>query len=119
MKKIHVLAVALTLGTAAVFGVIAATRTVGLGPARSSAAQVTTTSLAARAHRLDKLEVALRRALRKRPPPLPAVPAVRQAPPAVSAPRLVYQRPPPIVVVKHRAGHDDSEHESGGAESDD
>jgi len=121
MKKIHVLAVALTLGTAAVFGVLAATRTVGLGTAHSSPTPVKTAPVAARAHRLDRIEASLRRALRNRPPALPPVPVVRRAPAAVAAaPRIVYQRPAPIVVVKHRAGGDDSEHESeGGGGSDD
>jgi hypothetical protein len=120
MKKIHVLVVALTLATAAVFGVLAATRTVGLGGTHSSAAPVTTTSIAARAHRLDRVQASLKRALRNRPPALPPVPVVRRRPAAVAtAPRIVYQRPAPIVVVKHRAGGDDSEHESEGGESDD
>jgi hypothetical protein len=121
MKKIHVFAVALMLGAAAVLGVLAATRTVGLGSARAGSPQVTNASVTARKHRLDRVEAALKRALRDRPPALPSVPAVaRRAAGRGSAPHIVYQRPAPIVVVKHNPHHDDGrEHESeGGAESD-
>jgi hypothetical protein len=115
MKRIHVLAVALTLGAAAVFGVLAATRTVGLGAARSSTAPLPSTAITARAHRLDRVEASLKRALRDRPPALPSMPAVTRRLATVAAvPRVVYRRPAPIVVVKHRTGHDDSGHESEG-----
>ena len=73
MKKIHVLAVAVLLGVAAIFGVVAATRTVGVGAAAH--APISQTALTERAKRLNAAERALRRALNDRPPALPAVPA--------------------------------------------
>jgi hypothetical protein len=126
MNKAHAAGIALLLGAAAVLGMVAATRTAGLGHAASASVSAqagkTSSALAWRAHRLDRIEAALRRSLRSRPPKLPPIPAVHHAaaalPPAVSSapvaaapPRIVYQRPPPIVVVKHHA-HDDG-HESG------
>ena len=104
MKKTHLVAVALLLGLAAMLGVLAASRTVGVGA--SSRAQVTTSSVTARVRRLNKVELALRRALRDRPPALPPVPASTHG--VVAAPRVVYRRPAPIVVIKHSARHDDS-----------
>jgi hypothetical protein len=97
------------LALAAVLGFSAATKTAGL---RSAAATASGTSITARIHRLDRIEASLHRALRAKPPALPAVPATRAAAPA---PQVVYRRPAPIVVVKHRAGSE-SEHER---ESDD
>jgi hypothetical protein len=78
---------------------------------------------------LDREQIALRRALAKRPPrlpkvpkfapvaaapaPAPAAPVSIQAPATASAPRVRYVRPAPIVVVKHRShGDDEGEHES-------
>lgn len=103
MKKAHAIAVALLLGLAAVLGVLAASRTVGVGAASRS--HVTTASIAVRARRLDRVELALRRALRDRPPALPTVPT---APTRVAAaPQVVYRRPAPILVIKHASHHDD------------
>ena len=126
MRKVHVLAVALLLGAAAILGVVAATRTAGIGAV--SHAQVRKSSVAVRAHRLDRVELALRRALRDRPPPLPQLPTRPRTPaspprPAMAAlaaaPRVVYRRPAPIVIIKHRSHHDDGgDHESGGAGDD-
>jgi hypothetical protein len=126
MRKVHVLAVALLLGAAAILGVVAATRTAGIGAA--SHLPVRKSSVAARAHRLDRVELALRRALRDRPPPLPRLPTLSRTPaspprPAVAAlaaaPRVVYRRPAPIVIIKHRSHRDDaSDHESGSAGDD-
>jgi hypothetical protein len=127
MNKAHAAGIALLLGAAAVLGMVAATRTAGLGHAASASVSAqagkTSSALAWRAHRLDRIEAALRRSLRSRPPKLPPIPAavhhaaaarppaVSSAPVAAAPPRIVYQRPPPIVVVKHHA-HDDG-HESG------
>jgi hypothetical protein len=110
MNKSHALAVAALLALAAVFGFTAATKTAGL---RSASTTGSAAGITARIHRLDRIEASLHRALRARPPALPAVPAARAAAPA---PQVVYRRPAPIVVVKHRAGSE-SEHERG--ESDD
>ena len=122
MNKAHAAGIALLLGAAAVFGMMAATRTAGLGRAAapSTEARPAGSALAWRTHRLDRIETALRRSLRSQPPKLPPVPAVQHPapapPPAVASayvaaapPRIVYQRPPPIVVVKHHAHGDDHE----------
>jgi hypothetical protein len=126
MNKAHAAGIALLLGAAAVLGMVAATRTVGLGHAASASASAqagtTRSAIAWRAHRLDRIEATLRRSLRSRPPKLPPVPAVHHpaaapppslasAPVAAAPPHIVYQRPPPIVVIKHHA-HGDG-HESG------
>jgi hypothetical protein len=114
MKRRHVFAVAVLLGSAAAFGVIAASRTAGLGPATS--ARSSRASVSARVQRLDRVELALRRALRDRPPALPAVPRARTASAGVGSPQIVYQRPAPIVVVRHRPHADEggADREGGG-----
>ena len=94
MKKIHVVAVALLLAVAAVLGVLAASRTAGVGAV--SHLPVSSASVAARVQRLDRVELALRKALRDRPPALPRVPAAQGQ--ATSRPQVVYRRPAPIVV---------------------
>jgi hypothetical protein len=115
MKKAHFVAVALLLGLAAVLGVLAASRTAGVGA--SSRSRVGATSIAARAQRLGRVELALRRALRDRPPALPPIPAAPRR--AAVAPRVVYRRPAPIVVIKHVLHHDDSgDREAQGAGDD-
>jgi hypothetical protein len=126
MNKAHAAGIALLLGAAAVLGMVAATRTAGLGHAASASTRSAANgkAIAWRTHRLDRIEAALRRSLRSRPPKLPAVPAIHHpaaapppvvasAPVAAAPPRVVYQRPPPIVVVRHHAHSDD--HESGDA----
>lgn len=105
MRKVHVVAVALLLGLAAVFGVIAASKTAGIGAAARS--HGATSSVATRERQLAQVELALRRALRNRPPALPALSAAPRSVPTV-APRVVYRRPAPIVVIKHALHHDDS-----------
>lgn len=116
MKKFHVLTASLILGLAAIFGVAATTKTVGIGvAAQSSSAKVSDATIAARQRKLDRTEIALRHALADRPPALPAVPKG-----SASAPRaqqLVYQRPAPVVVIRsssqaeHDDDHGEAEHE--------
>jgi len=111
MKKAHVVAVALLLGLAAVFGLLAATKTAritGAGQTPASAA-----AIAARTKKLDRTELALRRALRDRPPALPAAaPAAPQ--------RVVVRRPAPLIVVTHhRGGEHETEHEAESGHADD
>ena len=115
MKNVHVITVALLLGVAAVLGVVAASRTAVVGAVSQSHAS--NAFLAARAQRLDRVEVALRKALRDRPPALPRVPAAKN--PARTGARVIYRRPAPIVILKHSSHHDDSgDRESEGGESD-
>lgn len=115
MKKIHAAAIALILAVSAGLGLVAATKTAGLRTT-TSAAPAPSSSIAARTHRLNRIEASLRRALRDKPPALPAVPAGRRptaAPPAQQ--RVIFRRPAPLVVVKHRSNHEDEyegEHES-------
>jgi hypothetical protein len=115
MKKTHAAIVALLLAVAAVLGVFAATRTAGIGAAARP--QVSSATIAAREHRLDRVEAALRKALRDRPPALPAVPTARAR--QAAPPAIVYRRPAPLVVVRHTGHHDDGEEHDHGGESDD
>jgi len=93
MNKAHAAGIALLLAAAAVLGMVAATRTAGLGRAASASASAkagaTSSALTWRAHRLDRIEIALRRSLRRRPPKLPALPEVRHSAPAHVAPAAV------------------------------
>jgi hypothetical protein len=108
MNKAHVVAVALLLGIAAVFGLVAATKTARVGGAQAHASTASAVSIAARSRKLDQTERALRRALQDRPPALPAAPAVTPQ-------RVVIERPAPVIVVKHRTGGE-HEHEHEDAE---
>jgi hypothetical protein len=105
MKKVHVLGVALLLGIASVFGVLAATRTLGVGAAAH--ARVSKSAIGVRSNRLNMAERALRRALKDRPPALPAVPAASRS---AQTPQIVYRRPAPLIVLAH--GRSDAEHET-------
>jgi hypothetical protein len=126
MNKGHAAAIALLLAASAVLGMAAATRTTGLGRIASARPSVSSAAIAARSHRLARIEVALRRSLRSRPPKLPPVPAVHTPAPvqaaasvAAAPQRVIYQRPPPVVLVKHRAHGDDHESGDGGGGRDD
>lgn len=109
MKRIHLLAVALLLGVAAVFGVAAAIRTTGVG--MRARAHSSNALVAARTAQLDRFERALRRSLRDRPPALPPVPSVRSLA-ARPTPRIVFRRPAPILIIRHSLHHDDGGHDS-------
>jgi hypothetical protein len=114
MKKRHILAVALLLGLAAAFGVIAATRTVGIGTTAHT--RVSDTAIAAHSKKLSAAERALRRALNDRPPALPTVPAASRSV-QTQTPQIVYHRPAPLIVLKHSGSHGEREAEPGqGAE---
>jgi hypothetical protein len=114
MKKLHVLAVALIIGVAAVFGVLAATRTVGIGA--SAHTQASTTAIAARSKKLSAAERALRRARNDRPPALPALPAARRS--TQNSQHVVYRRPAPLVVLANGRSHGEheAEHEAEGSD---
>lgn len=115
MKKIHVVSVALLLGVAAVFGVVAATRTAGIGSTAQT--HVSGATIAARERRLALVERRLQRSLRARPPALPTVPARPAAPvlqrAASPPPQIVYRRPAPLVVVKSSSHHGEHEGAEG------
>jgi hypothetical protein len=117
MKKTTALAIACAIAIAAVLGTVAVARTTTLG---ASAQRTSSKVVAVRTHKLDRLELALRRELRRMPPPLPAMHGNSGAASQPAAQRVIYRRPAPIVVVKHRSHGDDGgfEHE-GEHESDD
>lgn len=116
MARKHTLIAALALGLAAILGVVALGRTLGLGAASSNTSGAV---IAKRTHQLDRFEAALRKQLKA----APSVPAV--APPAApGAQRVLYVRPKPIVVTVHRAHSGDDRYEAlsghdGGGEADD
>ncbi len=126
MKPTHALAIAAVLAVAAVLGVVAATKTSQLGATAKLASAGT---IAARAHKLDSFEAALKKALLHKVPALPKVPAVHQVSHAgsaqvagstslvsASAPRVIYHRAAPIIIHTHaRHGDDGGEREAGGA----
>jgi hypothetical protein len=138
MARKHAFVLALALGLAAAVGAFAAVKTARLGQPQAKASTVAaqTVALLKRQKLLDRQEIALRRALTKRPPSLPKVPrfaplkAPAAAPVAVAATpvaaplaapqRVQYVRPAPIVVVKHRSHGEDGgyEHEGGGGGDD-
>lgn len=127
MKPTHALAIAAALAAVAVFGVTAVTRTSQLG---ASAKHASAGTIAARAHKLDSFETALRKALLTKVPKLPKVPAVHSVSRAgsapavgsasivsVSAPRVIYHRAAPIIIHKHsQHGDDGGEAEGGGGQ---
>jgi hypothetical protein len=106
MKKIHVAAIAVMLGIAAVFGTLAATRTAGLGaPSRQDAIVQTRTK------QLNAFESSLRHQLAQKQQ-AGATAATAPAP----APRIVYHRPPPVVVTLHTNRGDDGGQSEGGSD---
>jgi hypothetical protein len=107
MKKIHALVVAAILAVAAGFGFVAATGTVGL---RLASPRISSAAVSARAHKLDRVEASLRRALRDKPPALPPLPASRGNAQS-GVPQIVYHRPAPIIVVQHHLSSE-GEHEA-------
>ena len=125
MPRTQSLVVAVSLGLAAVFGVVALTKTVHLGHA-AAVKPVSARLIAKRNAQLARFEASLRAELRKHPPAVPKLPALpvaakaaatsSAAPAPAAAPaasqRVIYVRPAPIIVHKHRAGGD---HESEGS----
>jgi hypothetical protein len=126
VPRTQTLVLALSLGLAAVFGVVALTKTVHLGQA-AAPKPVSELLIAKRTAQLDRFEASLRAELRKHPPAVPKLPSMPVAAPTATTPtaapapaaapaasqRVVYVRPAPIIVHKHRAG---GEHESEGSD---
>ena len=113
MKRIHVLAASLIIGLSAIFGVAAATNTVGLGQSKPAASKVSDQTIAARQRQLNRAQAALRKARGQKPPTLPAVPATRTAPPAAPRVQLIAQ-PAPVSTAGSRASSDDGLEEDEG-----
>jgi hypothetical protein len=104
MKRGHALLISLIIGAAAIFGVFAATHSIGLG--RSSARPtISTAAIAAHNRALDRTEANLKRVLARN--------QVARPTPAGTAPqRVIYVRPAPHIVTLHHGGHEsDGEHE--------
>ena len=127
MQRANAFVIALLLGAAVVIGSVAALKTAELRGASAKPA-VSSQALAKRSARLDRAEIALRKALSRRPPKLPEVPhfsavARPSAPVAAPSPRIPLRQPAPIVVTTHRAGGEENdpgehEHEGGGGGDD-
>jgi hypothetical protein len=119
----HRIAIAAILGLAVVAGLVGLTRTLDLGAASQTAQAAGPAAFAARSHKLDRAQSALRRALKRRPPALPAMPAPTDPTPVASpAPvqpavqQVTYVRPPPHIVTVHRAGGGEGDdHGEGGS----
>lgn len=128
MARKHAFLIAIFLGLAAAIGAVAAINTARLGgpQAKAVSAQSQSAQLQRRSRLLNSQAASLRRALAKRPPKLPKVPAFSTAGTPVStrtsapAPRVQYVRPAPVIIVKHRS-HEGDDHEGGddGGGSDD
>jgi hypothetical protein len=122
----HAILISVAVGAAAIAGTLAATKTVHLGRSAAARTKPSAALISARAHALDRTAVALRTALKQRPPKLPPLPAKLPAggrsggfaagPPA-QAQRVVYVRAAPIIRHVHRAGGE-GEHESEGGSHD-
>lgn len=133
MARKHAFVIAIFLGLAAAVGAVAAINTARLGgpQAKAVSTQSQTAQLQRRSRLLNTQAAALRRALAKRPPKLPEVPAFgpaathatapasAAAPTPAPAPRVQYVRPAPVIVIKHRSHERDHEGGDGGAGSDD
>jgi hypothetical protein len=110
MARKHAFVAAIALGLAAVLGVVALGRTLGLGAASNHASDA---AIVKRTHQLDRFQAALQRQLKA----APSVPAVAPVAPAAGAQRVLYVRPKPIVVTVHRKHSGDDRYEASGAES--
>ena len=84
MNRLHALVIAVLLGIAAVAGSYAALGTTSLGVSASEA-NVSDAQIGARKAKLDKAARALRRAAKRKPPALPALPARRSSSSLVAA----------------------------------
>jgi hypothetical protein len=94
MRKIDAILLAVLLAVAAVLGTLAVTRSVRLGmQSKTNTSQNVDAIVAAHTRKLNANEAALRRALAKKPPKLPALPV------ATSSPRTSSVQTQPIVVV--------------------
>jgi hypothetical protein len=113
VNRIHVLAASLVIGLSAIFGVAAATKTVGIGSPEPAASTLSHASIAARQRRLYLAEASLRKSRAQNPPALPALPAARPAP---AAPRIqLVAQPAPAAASSHSSFDDDhEEHEDEG-----
>ena len=109
MNRTRPLLVSLAVALATVAGVLALGRTLGLGQQAHASRDP---QIARRTAQLDRYQASLQKALDRRPPALPPLPATTST--QTEAPvHVVYHRPPPIVVTTPRHGGDDVERERG------
>lgn len=129
MKSSHAVLLSCLLAVAAVAATLAVLKTTSLGmQAKPAAAAVSAEQLAARNAELDRTEAALRRALRKKPPALPKLPA-RQTPaahpasvgssPSSSQGAVSAAAPPALEPASSEDDGHESEHEDGETEAGD
>jgi hypothetical protein len=98
MRKSHVVVLALLIAVGSMLGTYALTRTTELGvQAQKASSENVDSVVAARTRQLNALEVSLRKALVKKPPPLPALPKIK-AQPSQPAPRVY--APAPVAVTR-------------------
>jgi hypothetical protein len=108
MARKHAILVTLALALAAVVGMVALGRTLGLGATSGRASEEL---VAKRTKQLDAYAASLKRQLAAKPRAVPASPRPVQA--AAQPERIVYVRPKPIVITKHRSGESEHEAEDG------
>ena len=120
MHPFHRIAIAAILGLAVIAGLAGMSRSLDLGATPQKTGSPSAAAIAARSHRLDRAQAALRAALARRPPALPAVPTY--AAPSITPPatrpavqQVTYVRPPPRVVTVHRAGGGEGDDHGGGS----
>ena len=120
MNGKHALMISVAVGIAAIAGTIAATKTINLGRSATTPPAAASSVIAHRTKQLNRAEIALRKALRQKPPKLPSLPTrvpTGRAPSPGVAPvpqqRVVYVRPASIIHTVHRAGSHEGEHEPG------
>ena len=102
MNKIHVLVISAIVGLGSIIGLATAAQSAGIG--RPEAQQASPAEIAAREQKLERTQAALRTALEKKPPALPAAPSSR----SVSAPRAASPVPAARVAIgSSRSSHDD------------
>ena len=129
MNRKHAFSISLAVGVAAIAGTVAATKTIHLGTNGPAPSKTRSALIAQRTKALDRTEIALKKALKQRPPKLPPLPAgasaaagspvaATPAPPS-QAQRVVYVRPAPIIRTVHRAGGThEAEHEGASKPAD-
>lgn len=134
MRKSHVFVLAVLIAVGSALGTYALTRTTELGvQARTASSKNTDAIVAARARQLNAVQASLRKALAKKPPPLPPLPKIKASPPQtaprvyvstpapitrVAAPAPVVRRAAPVKQARQAPTHE-REHESSGGEHDD
>lgn len=129
MKSSHAVLLSCLLAVAAVAATLAVLKTTSLGmQAKPAAAALSAEQVAARNAKLDRTEAALRRALRKKPPALPKLPA-RHSPvahpaslsssPSSSQGAVIAAAPPALEPTSSEAEGHESEHADGGNEAGD